>query len=258
MNNLNVYKDWAKGFVEEVLNGEEYMPTGVCPHQCWSETMVLQPILEGMLGLKPSAPEGKLQVAPAFPSDWNFVKVKNIKIGTEKINFEMKRDLGKTLYSFKKSGGKSLNIDFLPSLPKGTVVKKVLLDGKEIDVVKNSFQESEKIETSFSLNEKSEIEILTEGGISVIPSIVNPHPGSESAGFRVISSLLEGNSFNIKVESKSKSEEILKVFSANKILEIEGGEIMNDENGIYTLKIIFEEKDSIYQTKNIVLKTANG
>jgi glycogen debranching enzyme len=67
MNNLNIYKNWGKGFVEEVMNGATYEPSGVCPHQCWSETMVLQPAIEGMLGLIVNDGEKKIVLSPAFP-----------------------------------------------------------------------------------------------------------------------------------------------------------------------------------------------
>ncbi|MCX8010868.1 MAG: GH116 family glycosyl hydrolase, partial [Ignavibacteria bacterium] len=77
MNNLLTYKNWAKGFVPEVLHGAEYRMSGVCPHQCWSQTMVLQPIIEGMLGLKINAFENSISLQPAFPINWDFVKVDN-------------------------------------------------------------------------------------------------------------------------------------------------------------------------------------
>jgi len=35
MNNLLGYQNWGLGFVDEVLNGSEYKPSGVCRHQCW-------------------------------------------------------------------------------------------------------------------------------------------------------------------------------------------------------------------------------
>jgi hypothetical protein len=55
MSNLLVYKNWSLGYIEEVLHGTQYKYFGVCRHQAWSETMVLQPAIEGMLGLNPDA-----------------------------------------------------------------------------------------------------------------------------------------------------------------------------------------------------------
>ncbi len=87
MNNLQVYKHWGLGYVEEVLHGLEYKPSGVCHHQCWSETMVLQPIVEGMLGLEPNAVEHEISLSPRFPPQWDDVSVNHI-MGRD-INMKM-------------------------------------------------------------------------------------------------------------------------------------------------------------------------
>ena len=85
MNNLLIYQHWGLGFVEEVLNGEVYEPSGVCNHQCWSETMVLQPAIEGMLGFRPDAANHRIELSPAFPADWDNVSVRNLKTGNESL-----------------------------------------------------------------------------------------------------------------------------------------------------------------------------
>ena len=85
MNNLLVYRYWAKGFIEEVLNGLEYKPSGVCRHQCWSQTMVSQPILEGMLGMEPNAFEHKVSLSPGLPVDWDSLTVNHIKVGNHNL-----------------------------------------------------------------------------------------------------------------------------------------------------------------------------
>ena len=55
MNNLLMYRYWNLGSIEETLNGEIFSPAGACSQQGWSESMVLQPIIEGMLGISPDA-----------------------------------------------------------------------------------------------------------------------------------------------------------------------------------------------------------
>ncbi|MCX6138048.1 MAG: GH116 family glycosyl hydrolase [Ignavibacteriales bacterium] len=34
--NIFIKKHWALGFVQEVMSGAVYRPSGICPHQCWS------------------------------------------------------------------------------------------------------------------------------------------------------------------------------------------------------------------------------
>ncbi|HKI79070.1 MAG TPA: GH116 family glycosyl hydrolase, partial [Ignavibacteriaceae bacterium] len=242
MNNLLVYQQWSKGFVEEVLNGEDFQPSGVCPHQCWSETMVIQPILEGMLGLYPDATKNKLTISPQLPADWNSINVENIKIGKSVISFNMKRENGKTIYTFSKTGYRKVNIEFNPSFPQGTKFKDVTLNGKNISFSATSNRRSESLNIKFSLEEKTRLEISCAGGISVLPSIDNPVPGNKSEAFRILSSALNGKIYTVNVEGKPKKSEILKIYSPDdEITEVEGGEILKSENGIYTIKIFFPE-----------------
>ncbi len=84
LNNLLIYDDFALGYIEEVLNGETYKPGGVCRHQCWSHTMAIQPVLDGLLGYKPNAINGSIQFSPAFPPSWNYATVKNLSFGSQK------------------------------------------------------------------------------------------------------------------------------------------------------------------------------
>ena len=88
MSNILIYKYWGLGFIEEVLNGETFEPFGVCHHQCWSETMALQPAIEGMLGYQPDAMKRQITLKPWFPADWDSVKVSWIKMGDQVISME--------------------------------------------------------------------------------------------------------------------------------------------------------------------------
>ncbi|HKI76936.1 MAG TPA: hypothetical protein VKA26_00175, partial [Ignavibacteriaceae bacterium] len=56
----------------------------------------------------------------------------------------------------------------------------------------------------------------------------------------------------VNVEGKPKKSEILKIYSPDdEITEVEGGEILKSENGIYTIKIFFPESGERYLRKII-------
>ena len=252
MNNLLVYQHWAKGFVEEVLNGEIFQPSGVCPHQCWSETMVLQPVIEGMLGLYPDAAKNILRISPQLPSDWNFINVENIKFGKTVIGFKMERVYGKTFYTFTEKGNNKIHLEFDPVFPQGTQFSKIKINGKEISFSAHSGRSSESLNLEFDLKGKTEIEIQNTGGISVLPSIAHPIPNYKSEGFRILSSELRGEIYSINVEGKPKRSEILKIYAPDKnIASVKDGEITGKENGIYSIKVVFPESAEKYLRKTI-------
>ena len=252
MNNLLIYQHWAKGFVEEVLNGEDFQPSGVCPHQCWSETMVLQPTLEGMLGLYPDATRDYLKISPKLPADWDSLNVENIRIGKSIISLGMKRESGKTIYTLSQKGENKIQIEFGPAFAPGTKFSKAIINGKEVPFTSYSTNESESLGLKFELSGKAEIQIYHSGGISVLPLINHPIPTYKSEGFRILSSNLDDKIYSMNVEGKSKKSETLKVYAPDeKITNVEGGEITGKDSGIYSIKVIFPESAEKYLRKTI-------
>ncbi|MFO7614095.1 MAG: hypothetical protein R6W71_05590 [Bacteroidales bacterium] len=108
-SNLKIWKHWGLGFMEEVLNGEVSQPSGVCHHQFWSETMALQPVIEGMLGYRPDAVNRKIYLKPWFP--------------------ELSGAINVTRFSFTKKSGEWLDVQLSPVLPPGSQVDKITVNG---------------------------------------------------------------------------------------------------------------------------------
>lgn len=254
MNNLKVYENWARGYVEEVLNGSEYLPSGVCPHQCWSETMVLQPILEGMLGLRASALENTLSFSPRFPADWDSVQIENIKVGSHLVNMKMMKTDKKTSYYFSHTGDKQLKIEFSPYFMQGTEFVKIILKNNEYKPEPLTSRQNVYLNLTLELENELIVEIYHSGGISVLPVVPNPKPGDASEGFRIISSDLKNNIYAVEVEGKSGSEEILKVYMRDNIINsVDNGELISSEENIYSIRVIFEKSDHKYSRKVIRL-----
>ncbi len=255
MNNLLNYKNWAQGYVEEVLNGEVYQPSGVCDHQCWSETMMLQPALEGMLGLNADAMNNELTISPRLPFDWNFINVERIKTGDHSLNFSMKKNEDKSIYDFTQSDGELLKINFTPTFPLGTQISKVLVNGKETKFKLENDRQSESINLNFKIENKAQVEIFHSGGIGVLPAVAHPIPGDSSEGFRILSSSLSGNIYSVEVQGKPIHDEILKIYSStDQITSVDGGEKLSYKNHVYSIKVIFPNSGEKYLNKKITVK----
>ncbi|OGU61875.1 MAG: hypothetical protein A2V66_10540 [Ignavibacteria bacterium RBG_13_36_8] len=254
LNNLLVYKNWSLGFVEEVLNGAEYKPSGVCPHQCWSETMVLQPIIEGMLGLQTDAINNKLKLSPRLPADWDFINVERIRLGDCSINFKMNRIKGKTIYTFEQTNSQPTTIEFAPYLPAGTKIKKILIDGSETLQQSNN----EAINLIFTLNKSLQIEIIHTGGISVLPFVPSPKPEYRSEGFRILNDTLNENVYSIDIQGKSGNSYVMKLFlSDSEIRSISNAEIISHYGLMYEIKVPFDISDEKYLNKTVQIVINN-
>lgn len=251
MANLINYKGFAHGRVPEVINGLVYKPSGVTLHQCWSETMVLQPVIEGMLGFVPNALDKSLQLTPRFPVDWDSCSVQNLRIGEACIGFKMKKDGDKILYSFKSD--RPVKVYFKPALAIGTEVNDVLINGRPLDYRKNYLPEYLIVETSFEVNNELSIEInCIKQGATALSSIVFPEIDKKSSGFRVINQQLKENILTITVEGIPGTINSMDLFLPNGYRQIEGGNISAQlRQNVYKIDVPFPDSNDKYIKKQL-------
>ncbi len=110
---------WALGFVEEVMNGAVFRPSGVCFHQCWSETNILHPVIEGLVGWKPDALSMSASLSPRFPANWDSVRVDRLRSGATQLSLTMKRLPGRTVYTIQRDAGPPCAVTFTPEILPG-------------------------------------------------------------------------------------------------------------------------------------------
>ncbi|MFC2107395.1 GH116 family glycosyl hydrolase [Bacteroidota bacterium] len=238
MNNLINYKHYSLGFVDEVLHGEEYKPFGVCPHQCWSETMVIQPIIEGMLGFSPDAVNNSFKLHPNLPADWDSLNIKNLKVGNGNINFDFRRENGKYNYTFTKDIKQKYKVYFSPVIPTGTTVEYVKLN-EELAFSDVAFSEKGVFASiEFELSGSMEVEIGYSGGISVLPMEYELEAGMESAGLRILNTEWKNDKYMIDLEGAAGSEKVLRLYyNLEETPKVKGGEIIELKNNILSINV---------------------
>jgi glycogen debranching enzyme len=255
MNNLNVYKTWGLGFVEEVLNGSEYKPSGVCAHQCWSETMVLQPAIEGLLGMEVKAYENKIILSPHFPANWDSARAGGIRMADTRIGFKFVRNGGVYRYVFDIHGTKPVDLDFMPSLPAGVMVNSMILDGQKVDGSIFRTEQWTSIMVRLHLTKSCTLEIGTSGGIAVIPLLSDPKPGAKAEGIRIITHRLTGDEYIIELEGKTGSGGFVEVYSdGREIAGVVNGSIAGREGLITKIGVEFNQGTTKYVVKQLHLK----
>jgi hypothetical protein len=115
--------DESRGRNPEVISGRVYKPLDTAvPHQFFATSMVLTPLVRGLLGLEVDAPAGRVTVAPSLPPDWDSVRVDHVRVGRERLAFTLtRRDHTLILEAWRESGEAARGIDlvFSPALPLG-------------------------------------------------------------------------------------------------------------------------------------------
>lgn len=251
MSNVLNYKGLSYGRMPEVLNGSTYQSSGVTLHQCWSETMVLQPIIEGMLGFVPDAVKGCITLAPRIPFDWDTLQASNLKVGDNSVSFDMKRDKGKITYCL--SSDKPIKMNFIPAFAPGTIVNKVLVDGKETSYSVLGNREYVDLALETQLGEATTIEVMYSGGAAVLPQISPLIYGNTSNGVRVMSQQENEGVLETVIEGRAGTSSTIRLYLPDGYKKIDGiiDEISGNESDIRTFSVSFEKSEEPYVTKTI-------
>jgi hypothetical protein len=236
MNNLLVYQQWGPGSVEETLNGDVYKPNGVCSHQCWSETMVLQPAIEGMLGLETDALAGMVKLSPYFPWDWQRTTVKNIRSGSSTLQLAMSREKDQT--SFVLTASDPVYLNFNPKFPFLTRIGKVLVNGQEVTLQESANAEGLTLHIPCTLKQgENKITIEHSGGIGALPLIATPVPGERSKEARILSEKVEGGVYSVVVEGLPGTRQEVCVFAKVQSMRLQGAELIEENGPVMKLQV---------------------
>jgi hypothetical protein len=103
-SNCELTKDFCLGAITEVLNGDDRVQRE-CPHQAWSEAMVIQPTLEGLLGIRVNAINRTISISPHVPGDWGSFKVKSLRAADNVFDISYERKDSKTRIVVKQTEG---------------------------------------------------------------------------------------------------------------------------------------------------------
>jgi glycogen debranching enzyme len=250
MNNLLQYRHWAYGSIEETLNGDVFKPNGVCSHQAWSETMVLQPAIEGMLGFDADVLNNNLRLSPAFPWHWDFCTVHNIKMGNAKYLLDMKRSPNATAYTI--DAAKATNLSFTPVFPLRTKIGAVTHNGKPVQFTSQQSAEGVVVNMKLPLTAgKNEINISTSGGLGLLPVVAEPQPGDSSTGVNIVRELITGNKYVATVSGRPGKQYELKLFHHEQVGEIKGATLLKWEGNLATLRVQMNASAGRYTEQQI-------
>ncbi len=250
MNNLGVYDDFSIGYVQEVLNGAAYKPSGVCPHQCWSETMVVQPVIDGMLGFRADAFRKKVMFSPALPAHWDSLEVKNLRIGNQYIHVSMKRINGTTTWNFYKTDNEPLQIEFSNLFPVATKIQSTTLSGKKIKTPIEQVQQGVKPVIRFELRRNAEIVFMHKSGISILSQAYAPLENDTPEGIRIIDNYYDGKEYVVLLQAGAGTEGEIRLWSANPPIthDVSFSRLLGN---IYTYQVIFPSASEKYVYKSV-------
>lgn len=169
--------DQSLGRNPEVISGRLYKPLDTAvPQQFFATSMVLTPLIRGLLGIEVDAPASRLTIAPHLPADWDSVSVDNVPVGTSRVSFAIRRTFDRVELTLKRTAGRSpLEVIFSPALPVGARSGGAVATPGDVHATGR-----------MQLNDVGTITITYEGGWGIIAPRMPPQIGARSAAPRVL------------------------------------------------------------------------
>jgi glycogen debranching enzyme len=210
--------DESRGRNPEVISGRLYksLDTSV-PHQFFATSMVITPLVRGLLGIDVDAPAGRITIAPSLPSGWDSVRVENVAVGASSLSFTL-RHTGRSLQLRvdRPPGAPRLQLTFAPALPLAARNVRRRRDnaGDWIEMAPVLRPGGALVSQEIALTGSAmSTEIVWEGGWEVqVPSHA-PRIGDRSRALRVVSERMTAGRFHLTLQGRAGMEYSLRLRS---------------------------------------------
>ncbi|RXF70138.1 amylo-alpha-1,6-glucosidase [Arcticibacter tournemirensis] len=257
LDNIQNYRLFSPGRMPEVINGLKYELSGVTPHQCWSETMITQALIEGLFGFIPDAIHNHVTLAPRLPADWNETEITNLRCGNNRLSMTMKKNAGRLLYQLETA--KDLDLLFNPAFAPGTNIKSVTIDGRDTPFKIIQTETHTEVSILTKLKKQVLIEIKLIEGASVLAVRHLSNLGDTTSSFRIIDQELHGEELKVSLEALPGSSHSLRFYLPKGYLSTRGIDNMHKvTDSVYEANVAFDKSGTSYIKKTIYIKPDNS
>ncbi len=249
----------AQGSHPEILSGDYYRPLDESvPHQLFSSSALITPLVRGLLGLTADAPNRELRVAPQLPASWDRIKARNLIIGGSRVGFEFQRTSIATLKMiFSKDDDQPLRLVFAPALPPLSKVRRVNLDGKQLAFTVGETEAGVLCRFETLLRRSASIEIIFDCGVEWDFPFTPPQIGDRTQAAKIMGTrVLDPKTVAITFEGLPQRNYQARVRSQAVIAASEGGAIVREEGGWKVVEFTAPgvAEQAAYQKHQLILK----
>ena len=174
--------DQALGRNPEVISGRLYKPLDTAvPQQFFATSMVLTPLIRGLLGIDVDAPARRVTIAPHLPPGWDSVAVDNLPVGAGRLSFVLRRSPGRITASVRRTSSDRLPLEvvFSPALPLGAVASG---SGATTKLTLGDVH----VTMTAMVIDTAELRVTFSGGWGIVPPVMPAVIGHRSEAPRVV------------------------------------------------------------------------
>ena len=197
------------GLIPEYMSGDraQQLPHAV-PHQLFSSTAVIRPLVSGLLGLEGDAIDGVFTLAPHLPAGWPEVRFARYRVGASEIGGSITRSKG-TLHARINVEGRPLRALFSPGLPAGSSILSAELNGKPVTARPAPSDVDVHAAVEAGSGQHFDLVLRFDEGVEILPELVAVEPGDRSHAVRLLETRVQPDGITFEVAGPSgKSAEV--------------------------------------------------
>jgi glycogen debranching enzyme len=237
--------DFALGRNPELMSGAFYRPLDTAvPQQFFATSMLVSPLVRGLLGWAPDAHESRATLAPHLPADWDSVTVENLPVGVSKVRATIVKRPGVYRLGLERTGdAKPLTLTISPALPLGATVEAVTVDGAPARYTTEETAHDVHATVEVPLGSSATVEIRSQGGMEVMTPRARPDVGDAAHGMRVLDFRKDVGAYVLEVEGLSGREYELELMPGAGVgtaaLAVSGAERVSEAGERVRLRVRF-------------------
>jgi len=225
MSNARHTFDNALGLITELYSGyENAWPQEGVPHQGFSSSGVVIPLVRGLLGLGGDAVRREIRFVPRVPADWPSVSISNWKVGNAVLSLDYERSNTKVKLRVRASGAAGFRFSFSPSLGLGTKVRSAELNGapQAFQVLESPSSQAVRPAMDFAVTGDDAVEVSFDPVPEIIPPRVSTKTGDLNRGLKIIRTDLVGRELKVTVEGLAGESYALELRNGGGVASVTG------------------------------------
>ncbi len=249
----------ALGTITELISGEFNTPFGrSAHHQVWSQAMVVLPLVRGLLGIEVSRGGSALTIAPQLPADWRSVRIRHVASGDARFNLDIERTDERYSIGLNRDGGSSsVAVVFAPALPLDANVRRVTVGGRQYPFTIERDGNIQRVRVAIEQPARQiRLDIAHDAASDVVVPIVEPNPGADSEGIRILRVIPERAALGLIVEGRGQRTYTLTIYSprtVGSIRDTAGVALLDRQGRAQTISISFPGSPNDYVRRSLRL-----
>jgi glycogen debranching enzyme len=228
MANVRHTFDNALGSVTELFSGfANVWPREGVPHQGFSTTGIVLPLVRGLLGLEGNAARSEIAFEPRFPADWRDASISGWKVGKAVFALDFERADAKVTLRVRSENAAGFKLRFSPAFGPGTAVRTAALDGRPLrfDLEGPASSPSVRPVMEVLLTGDDRIELVLDPAPEIVPPRTKTMTGDLNHGLRIIRTERAGREMRISVEGLAGESYRLALRNGDLIDSVSGADL---------------------------------